>query len=295
MRLLVLRDQHDFVARLQGQLASRPENITLIPVAWDAIGDTVNLQQLIDQQQPDFLVCAVFLPVSAGPKTVRRFHGMVEQVGRAARKNTLPLVFFSSGAVFDGTRIAYQESDEPCPSTDYGALYAELEAQISKKVSKHLIIRSTWLYGACGDNFMTAVLGHVMQGQLIRVNSAAKSCPTSINDLARVLLAILLQLDAGADSWGTYHYVSADTALGFQFIEAILAQASQFDAAIDAAHLHFEHHDQPDPVFYFEPVILQCDKLLENFGIHQRPWRQLLPAVVREHFSTQEKTTGDQA
>lgn len=288
MRLLVLRDQHDFVARLQGQLATRPEDITLIPVAWQAIGDTVNLQRLVEQQQPDFLVCAVFLPVVADAGKIRKFRSMVEQFERCARKNGLPLVFFSSGAVFDGARIAYREDDPVCPVTAYGKLYAELEQQISKKIRRHLIIRTTWLYGASGENFLTAVIDHVLQDRLIRVNSAGKSCPTSINDLARVLLAILLQLDSGADSWGIYHYAGADTALGFQFIEAILAHASQYDAGIHAGRLCFEHHEQPDPAFYFEPVMLKCHKLLENFGIHQRPWRKLLPAVVREHFAVRQ-------
>ena len=48
-----------------------------------------------------------------------------------------------------------------------------------------------------------------------------------MDDLVRVLIAMILQLDLDSEAWGIYHYASGDTAIGFQFVEAIVAQASQ--------------------------------------------------------------------
>lgn len=284
MKLLVIRDQHEFATQLREQLDLRAEIILPVPVAWDAIGDSVDINKLVEQQDPDYIICAVHLPVDSSKNVFKKFKLAVEQVERCSRKYSLPLIFISSGAVFDGSKLGYSECDEHCSNNEYGKFYADLETHIAKKVRKHVILRTTWLFSAYGDNFLTSVIGYASDNRLISVNSAGKGCPTSIQDVARVVIAIILQLDLGAECWGVYHYASSDAAIGFQFIEAIVAQASQYDESIDASQLSFEHDDASIGKFYFEPVVLKCQKLLDTFGIHQRPWRSSLAATVKEHF-----------
>jgi dTDP-4-dehydrorhamnose reductase len=284
MKLLVIRDQHQFTTHLSKLLEQRAEIIVPVPIAWDVIGQTVNLQKIIEQQQPDYLICAARLPIDACKNTYKQFKGMVEQVERCSRKYGLPLIFISTGAVFDGSRLPVNENDEYSPASEYGKFYAELETLIVRKLRKHIILRTTWLFSSAGDNFLTAVIESASSEATISLNSAAKGCPTAEQDVARVLVAILLQMDVGAENWGVYHYASSDTALGFQFMEAVVAQASQYDKNINPKQLSFEHNDSPSPVFYFEPVVLKCQKLLEAFGIHQRPWRSFLPAMVKAYY-----------
>ena len=284
MKLLIIRDQHEFSSHLCRLLEQRAEEIIAVPVAWDAIGEAVSLQKLIEQQQPDFFICAVRLPWDAGKNTFKQFHQVVEQLERASRKHRLPLIFMSTGAVFDAIKRPVNEEETCQASSDYGKFYAGLESLIVRKLRKHIILRTTWWFSAVGDNFLSEVINHASANELISVNSAAKGCPTAEQDIARVVIAILLQMDVGAENWGIYHYVSADTALGFQFMEAIVAQASQFDSHINPKQLHFEHNEHPQSAFYFEPVVLQCQKLLNNFGIHQRAWRSYLPATVKLHY-----------
>lgn len=286
MKLLVVRDQHEFASHLCRLLELRQEDLTAVPVAWEAIGETVSLQKLLEQQQPDYLICAVRLPQDAGKNIFRQFQRLVEQLERSSRKHGLPLVFLSSAAVFDGLRRPVAE-DEPCNYiSEYGRFYAALEERVRQKLRKHIILRTTWWFSAGGENFLGEVIDHASTNALISLNSAAKGCPTCEQDIARVVIAILLQMDVGAENWGTYHYASADTALGFQFMESIVAQASQFDSNINPKNLFFEHNDNPAAEFYFEPVVLLCQRLLDAFGIHQRSWRSYLSPMVRAHFES---------
>jgi dTDP-4-dehydrorhamnose reductase len=284
MKLLIIRDQHEFAAHLCKLLEQRPEIITPVPVAWDVIGETVSLDKLIDQQRPDYLVCAVRLSPDTCKSSCKRFRRVVERLERCSRKHGLPLIFISTGAVFDGIKKPVNEDEPYCSVSEYGKFYAELESLIARKLRKHIILRTTWLFSAVGDNFLSAVVDYAAANELISFNSAAKGCPTAEQDLARVVIAILLQIDLGAENWGIYHYSSSDTALGFQFMEAIVAQASQYEESINPKQLNFEHNDQPASALYFEPVVLRCQKLLEAFGIHQRPWRALLTSTVKSHF-----------
>lgn len=288
MKLLILGDQHTLAASLQRQLSLRAEHIDVAVISLQVPALTDALNRQFEEGKPDVLIAALFLPVDSEEALQQHYRQLLLTVRSAAIHYQLPLIFFSSAAVFDGGRLAYHESDAVCPAGDYGKWYVEMERLVAEH-SQHMIIRTGWLYGSQGDNFLSATIQYAASDRLISVNSAGKACPTSMDDLARVLLAILLQMEQQAENWGVFHYVASDTALGFQFIEAILAQASQYVSSIDPKQLRFEHNDQPEPAFYFEPVVLKCHRLLEDFGIHQRPWRALLHSVVREYFQLKVK------
>jgi dTDP-4-dehydrorhamnose reductase len=284
MKLLIIRDQQELAGEICNVVNQREESIIPIPVAWDAIGDSVDISRLVEQQRPDYVLCAVLLPAHSVRTVRKRFRGVVEQIERCCRKHSLPLLFLSTGAVFDGTRAAYSEGDEPHPVTELGKFYLDLENHLARKLHKHIILRTTWLFSGHSENFLTSVIEHASRDVLISVNSAGKGSPTALSDLARVLVAILLQLDSGGDEWGIYHYSGSDPVIGYQFVEAIVACAAQYNEEIVPARLHFEHNGTASGRFYFEPVVLNCRKLLDTFGIQQRSWRLVLATTVRQYF-----------
>lgn len=284
MKVMVICDQHDLVAPLRAQLQQRVEPITQIPVNWRAIGTSVDLLTMLEQQQPDFILCTVVLPANAADESWKQYAAGLKLAVRYCKNTHSPLIFLSTAAVFSGKKLSYKEEDNCEPKTAVAKFYYKQEKLIRSEIEQHIILRTSWVYSPSGDNFLPAVIRYAAADKLISFNSAGKGCPSSVSDVARVLIAILLQLDAGAYSWGTYHYASSDAAIGFQFVEAIVAQASQYDENIDSRHLHFEHNDTSLGMFYFEPVVLDCQKLLNAFGIHQKPWRALLSHVVKEYF-----------
>lgn len=285
MKVLLICDQQGLVDSFREQCAAREEDVTQLPVNWQAIGDSVNLASLLEQQQPDFVLCAVMLPVTADKKALKHYQSIVDTSIAYAKSSRCGLVFLSSAAVFSAAKISYSENDSCEATLPLAQFYLDQEKRIQSSLKHFIILRTSWLYSSDEGNFLVSVIEAAINNELISFNSAGKGCPTSVHDAARVLMAILLQLNVGADAWGTYHYASSDAAIGFQFVESILAQASQYDGNIDARTLHFEHSDTAASTFYFEPVILNCQKLLNTFGIHQKSWRPQLAEVVKNYFN----------
>lgn len=291
MKVLILSDRKDLLSSFTRQLSSREEPFDVVVIEAQGQSSFQALESHIEKSQAEVLVAALMPAIDADVHYLAHCHELLKSLKNVAIQQQLPLLFISNTAVFDGERIAYQESDQVCPATDLGRWYVEQE-QFLADYTKHMIIRTGWVYSDGEDNFLASVIEHAAQGDVISINSAGKSCPTSLDDLVRVILAILLQLDLNAENWGVFHYVASDSALGFQFMEAILAQASQYEAAIDPKQLRFEHNIDGAPAFYFAPVILKCNRLLEDFGIHQRPWRSLLHSVVKEYYRAKDNKKG---
>src|SRR5690554_3973181 len=288
MRVLILQDHYQLATSFQKQLAVRDEAIELDIQAWQDFNCTAQTQH--NTPAYDVIISAVLLTVDTNNDERQHYSEKVKQLATLAQQHNIPFIFLSTAAVFDGARIAYQEADAVSPNTNYGSYYVGLEQQVARW-EKHIIIRTGWLYGAGNDNYLTAAIAYAANDKLISFNSAGKACPTAIEDVARVILAIVLQLQYATENWGIYHYVASDTALGFQFIEAILMQAAKYETNVNAKQVRFEHSSElpPDPLFYFAPVVLRCSRVLDDFGIHQRSWRALMPAAVRSYFEDKKK------
>lgn len=279
MKVLALGDEHGMHSALQQLQSTRDESIEVITRNWTSF-----TAQELTQCQPDCIVFLLLLSAQATAAEHLNYKQLVLAAGNYAKQRNLPLLMLSTAAVFDGARIAYKETDQCSPNSDYGRFYADLEQQLLTLHDNSIIVRVAWLYSAQPHSFLAYVISFAEQNKCIRINSAAKANPTSTEDVARVFQGIILQLQQGADNWGIFHYVAADTALGFQFVEAILQQASQYQTAINPKQLCFEHQEQADTEFDFPAVVLKCQRLRGNFGIHQRSWRALMPAVVREYY-----------
>lgn len=281
MKVLALGDEHAMHKALLEQAGSRAEPFDVQAFHWQSF----NLEQLI-QLKPDVIVVLALLPYEASVELMSVYRRLVQSLLSYARRESLPILFLSSAAVFDGARIAYHEQDQTSPDSEYGRFYCDLE-KLLVAYQHSIIIRTTWLYSALQHSFLAQVIRFAEKGDCIRINSVAKANPTATEDLARVFLAILLQLEQGADNWGVFHYVAADPSLGFQFVEAILQQANKYNPSINPKQVCFEHHQQADARFYFSAVTLKCKRLQGDFGIHQRAWRSLMPAMVRQYYSVE--------
>ncbi len=285
MKVLVFRHNNQLFSHLREQLDAREENIVPIPVGMDVIGTMVDLDALLEQHQPSYFISLAQLSPRADKLSQKRFRANIEYIERVARKAGIPFIFLSSAMVFDGKKLGYKEAEHLTPKHAVSKTYAELEKLISRKCKRHIILRTSWLFSDKSANFLTRVIDYASQQNPMLLNSAAKSCPTSMEDLSRVIVGMILQLELTDDAWGIYHYASSDAALGFQFVEAIVAQASQFDGRITPNNLSFVHDDHYESDFYFEPVVLKCDKVRAVFGIHQKSWRPSVSAAVKLYCS----------
>lgn len=280
MQLLVIQNNSAFYRLLQRTLLTRPESFDVHYLAFD---DVAEVDQRIVQHDIDAVIFVERLHSSADDERIDAFVSGFEKVLSAAQVADIPCLFLSSSQVFEGGQRRFSEADEANNDTKVAKAYQYCESSLANH-KQHLILRVSWLYSVEEYNFLANVIAAVKQGNRLQFNSAAKSNPTSLPDIVRVMVALLLQMPYSDNNWGIYHYASADAALGFQFVESIITHAAQFDDSLNAENLQFEHQQDVQSALYFEPVMLDCQKLLNTFGVQQKSWRAQLLQVVRRYY-----------
>jgi dTDP-4-dehydrorhamnose reductase len=128
-----------------------------------------------------------------------------------------PVVYFSSDYVFDGRkREPYVESDEPAPLS----VYAESKLAGERQVREGWVVRSSWLFGATGHNFVRTMLRLGAELDEVTVVDDQRGSPTYVGHLARATRA-LLELP-----YGTWHVAADGECTWADFAEEIFSEAS---------------------------------------------------------------------
>ena len=139
----------------------------------------------------------------------------------ACRRLGAKLVHVSTDYVFDGAKAGpYVEWDEPRPRSVYGLSKMLGETYVREQCPDHFIVRTGWLYGLPGPNFITAILSRAREGQDLKVVHDQRGTPTSALALAPQILA-LVQTEA----FGTYHATCQGEATWYEFARLILELA----------------------------------------------------------------------
>ncbi|HEX3291489.1 MAG TPA: dTDP-4-dehydrorhamnose reductase [Gaiella sp.] len=130
-----------------------------------------------------------------------------------------PLVAYSSDYVFDGRKGApYVESDRPSPLSAYGRSKLEGEAAAGERA---WVVRSSWLFGPTGHNFVRTMLQLGAERDEISVVHDQRGCPTYVGHLA----AATRELVDGGAAFGVWHLAAAGDCTWADFAEAIFEQA----------------------------------------------------------------------
>jgi dTDP-4-dehydrorhamnose reductase len=201
-------------------------------------------------------------------------------LAEACRRAGLPLVHVSTDYVFDGNKKgAYSEDDPIAPLGVYGRSKAAGEAYVRDALEEHLILRTSWVYGLYGSNFLKTMLKLAGEREEIRVVADQRGCPTGTVDLAEAILTIAPRLSAREPVWGLYHFAGAGTASWHSFAEEIVAAQAGFTG----------RRPRVTPISTAEYPLaaprpanseLDCSKFLRVFKIRPLHWRQRTRAVV---------------
>lgn len=142
-------------------------------------------------------------------------------VALACREVAIPLVYLSTDYVFDGEKGGpYVESDATHPLSVYGESKLEGENQVKALLDRYWIIRTSWLFGPHGRNFVAAILGQARRGVPLRVVNDQTGSPTYTEDLAAAVEAVI---EYGSP--GVYHISNQGFCSWFGFSREILRQA----------------------------------------------------------------------
>ncbi len=247
------------------------------------ITDRAAVRDALAGLAPDVVVnCAAFTAVDAA-ETEREAAFAVNRDGaailaQACAARRRPLIHLSTDYVFDGEKGApYVEDDAPRPLNVYGASKAAGEVAVREHLAEHLILRTSWLYGAGGGNFVGSILRLAATRAEIPVVDDQRGCPTAATDLAATLLTLARRAAAGNCAWGTYHCCNAGETSWFGFAAAILEGRGQATRPVPVATAAF-----PRPARRPPRSALDCRLLAARFGIELRPWRDALADTLRE-------------
>lgn len=204
-----------------------------------------------------------------------------ENLGKACASAAIPLIHISTDYVFDGAkRDAYVEGDPIAPIGVYGATKAAGERAVRKALPQHLILRTSWVYGEFGANFLKTMLRLAATRDELRVVADQHGCPTSTRDLADAILRIAPRLVASEPVWGTYHFAGTGVTTWHGFaLRIIAAQAPltgrkpQVTAITTAEFL--------TPARRPANSELDCSLFAKTFGFRARPWAEETDAVTR--------------
>ena len=205
----------------------------------------------------------------------------------ACEKAGIPLVHISTDYVFDGQKQgSYLETDSVSPLGVYGKSKAAGEVAVREHLPEHVIIRTSWVYGIRGHNFVKTMLRLGREREVIQVVADQYGCPTCAADLAETILKISARfLQGGQVQWGTYHYCGKGVTTWHGFAEEIFRVASEYESLKVQMVEPISTAEYPTPTQRPVNSTLDCSLLEKTFGIHPQPWAESLARMLEVLFS----------
>lgn len=217
-----------------------------------------------------------------------------EFLARACDEAGLPLVHISTDYVFDGSSSTPYRPDDPvAPIGVYGRSKAAGEAAIRNVLSRHIIVRTAWLYDAAGRNFLTTMLRLGRERDSLSIVDDQRGSPTFADDLAGHLdrIAAIIINDRENAHYGTFHLTNAGCTTWFGFAGAIFQAAATFGYRApnlvpipSSAYMTAARR----PAF----SVLDCRSTAIAYGINPRHWKDALADCISTTFSDDTGWTG---
>ena len=181
------------------------------------------LKEMLYQIKPDIIVnAAAYTRVDQAESDSDKAYAVnataVETLANSAKEINALLVHYSTDYVFDGTKSgAYDESDAPNPISTYGKSKLAGEEAIKQSRCRYLLLRTSWVYSAHGNNFVKTMLRLLCERQELRIVADQFGVPTSAAFIAQMTVKLL---DKGAE--GLYHVVPAGKVSWYEYAQYIL-------------------------------------------------------------------------
>jgi dTDP-4-dehydrorhamnose reductase len=202
-------------------------------------------------------------------------HG-VGYLAKAADATGALLVHYSTDYIFDGNKKEpYEEDDIPNPQSAYGKSKLLGETVIRRFCSHHLILRTSWLFGAKGPNFIRTIVGAARKGIPLRVVNDQWGSPTYSKDLAAHTVKMI---DAGCR--GTYHVTNGGSCTWYDLASCAIEWAGVEGVKIEPVGTS----DFPRPAPRPTNSVL-ANRRLESEGLPKmRPWPEAVREYVKGHL-----------
>lgn len=188
------------------------------------VTDAEALRRVMAAAPPRLVVhCAAMTDVDACEREPERAFEVNEEgsrlVAEEAARHDAAVIAVSTDYVFDGERGGYVESDATRPIQVYGQSKLAGESAVREANPRHYVVRSAWIYGTGGKNFLSRLPGFAAEGAPIKAVVDQIGSPTYAPHLAEAIVAL-----SGTGAYGTYHAVNPGACSFAEFCAHLLAE-----------------------------------------------------------------------
>jgi len=189
-------------------------------------------------------------------------------VALAASTCRSKMVYLSTDYVFDGDKKEpYSESDAPRPLNVYGHSKLRGERYVQELAEDFLIIRTQWLYGAFGKNFVDSILRQAREKKTLSIVDDQTGSPTYTVDLAKAILGLIR-----VNARGIFNVANSDSCTWYTFGQAILKLSGVNQVRVTPISSKELNRPAARPSY----SVLDCRKLKAEIGLTMRLWSEAL-------------------
>ncbi|MGB7573881.1 MAG: dTDP-4-dehydrorhamnose reductase [Thermodesulfobacteriota bacterium] len=189
-------------------------------------------------------------------------------VALAASRSQAKMVYLSTDYVFNGNKgEPYLENDSPDPLNVYGRSKWRGERYVQELAKGALIVRTQWLYGSYGKNFVTSVLQQGREKKVLSIVNDQTGSPTYTVDVAKAMSTLI---QSGAQ--GIFHVANSDSCTWFTFGQTILKLSGMDKVSV----IPISSEKLGRPAVRPSYSVLNCEKLKKETGLTLRPWSEAL-------------------
>lgn len=300
IRVLVTGARGQVGGEVARALAGRAEVIAPDRSTLD-LANPAQVAQRVRAARPDVIVnAAAYTAVDraeADEELAHAVNGIAPRMlAEEAKRAGALLIHYSTDYVFDGTKPGpYEETDTPRPLNAYGRTKLEGERSIAASGAPHIILRTSWVYGPTGQNFLRTMLRLAATREELRVVDDQRGAPTSSRQIARATLDLLAEgepsraitledIERLKRASGLYHASAAGETTWFGFAQAILAARSRSagNTSTTPKLVAITTREYPTPALRPANSVLSNAKLNATLGVAIGDWRAGLAEALSE-------------
>lgn len=284
MKLLLTGSNGQVGFELQRALAPLGELIALDRSLCD-LAQPESIREAVRLHAPDFIVnAAAYTAVDRAESDSEAAYAVnteaLHVLGDEAARCGARVIHYSTDYVFDGSKAEpYTEDDELCPVNVYGASKAAGEVALRETCPDHLILRTSWVFGVHGANFVKTMLRLAAERERLNVVNDQFGAPTSaalIADVTAQIITRVVGTPMGKAPFGTYHLTAGGVASWYDLADFVItsARASGRTLKLPSGALQgIPTSDYPTPARRPVNSRLSTERLRQTFGLYLPDWR----------------------
>lgn len=293
MKILLLGKNGQVGWELQRSLATLGEVVALdrniVGGLCGDLADVPSLRATIQQVAPDIIVnAAAYTAVDKAESdkglALQINATAVQAIAEEAAKLGSWFVQYSTDYVFEGAgSMAWQEDDAVSPVNYYGMTKLIGEQAIAASGCKHLILRTSWVYGARGNNFAKTMLRLAADRNELNVIADQIGAPTGADLIADVTAVAIRQALVDPQVAGVYHLAAAGFTSWHEYASLVIEQGKASGLPLQAQAVNPIPTTQfPTPARRPLNSRLNTEKLRKTFSIHLPDWRSGVTRMLKE-------------